>query len=229
MRNQKTCQNLSSKYYKKLNIVIPQTKLNQQRKPKHRRINSELNKNNQKDFICEDHHLNFEKYCINCKEDICNKCYKENHLIHDTIKYDELSLNEKQIEIFRKKYDEYINKYDELMKKIKEWQTTFNNNIKYFEDFMQNKIVNVIKKMINEYKEENLNYNTIIEYRIAYSLLIENNEDKLNNQKIIKLMKTYRSLKNYKDYKYINENENLSTISLDNILNFNDMINKVNF
>jgi len=229
MRNQKTCQNLSSKYHKKLNIVIPQTKLNQQRKPKHRRINSELNKNNQKDFICEDHHLNFEKYCINCKEDICNKCYKENHLIHDTIKYDELSLNEKQIEIFRKKYDEYITKYHELMKKIKEWQTTFNNNIKYFEDFMQNKIINVINKMINEYKEENLNYNTIIEYRIAYSLLIENNEDKLNNQKIIKLMKTYRSLKNYKDYKYINENENLSTISLDNILNFNDIINKGNF
>ena len=229
MRHQNTCQNLSSKYHKKLNIEIPQIKINQQRKSKHLRINSELNKNNQNNFICAEHHLNYEKYCINCKEDICNKCYKENHLIHDTINYDELSLNEKQIEIFRKKYDEYINKYEELMKKMKEWQTTFNKNIKDFEDFMKNKIINVIKKMMDEYKDENLNYNTIIEYRIAYSLLIENNEDKLNNQKIIKLMKTYRSLKNYKDFKYINENENLSTISLDNILNYNEIINKGNF
>ena len=190
MRHQNTCQNLSSKYHKKLNIEIPQIKINQQRKSKHLRINSQLNKDNQNNFICAEHHLNYEKYCINCKEDICNKCYKENHLIHDTINYDELSLNEKQIEIFRKKYDEYINKYEELMKKMKEWQTTFNKNIKDFEDFMKNKIINVIKKMMDEYKDENLNYNTIIEYRIAYSLLIENNEDKLNNQKIIKLMKT---------------------------------------
>ena len=89
--------------------------------------------------------------------------------------------------LFKEKYNEYIDKYYELIKKIKEWQNILNKNIKDLEEFMELNIINVIKKMINEYNNKNLKYNTIIEYRMAFSLLLENNEDKLNNQKIIKL------------------------------------------
>ena len=57
-----------------------------------------------------------------------------------------------------------------------------------------------------------MNNNTIIEYRLAFSLLIENSSEKIKNQKIMKLMKTYKNLKDYQEYNYINENENLSEI-----------------
>ena len=229
MRHQNTCQNLSSKYQKKFNFEFPLIKTNKPKKSNLKRTTSLTNKNQSNDNKCPEHHLNFINYCLNCKEDTCSKCLNNNHLLHDVIKYEEISLNEKQIEFFKEKYEKYINKYNELMNKIKEWQKILNKNIKDFEEYMQINIINIIKKMIEEYRNDNLNYNKIIEYRIVYSLLIENNEDKLNNQKIIKLMKTYRSLKNYEDYKFINENENLSTISLDNIINYNDLINKGNF
>ena len=230
MKHQNTCQNFFNKYEKKYNFESPQTKAVQTKKFKHKRNLSISNKLKiSKDSICKEHHLNFEKYCTNCKEDICPICYKNNHYIHETINYEELTLNEKEINVFKEKYDEYIEKYYALMNKIKEWQEILNKNIKDFEEFIQKNIINLLKRMINEYDIENLTYNSIIEYRIAYSLLLENNEDKLSNQKIIKLMKTYKSFKDYENYKYINENQNLSTISFDNIQHYNDLINKGNF
>ena len=230
MRHQNTCQNFFNSYQKKLNLEIPEKKIIKSKKIKHRRTLSFSNVlKKSKEMFCELHNLNFENYCLKCKEDICPECYKNSHFVHDTVKYEELSLNEKQIVLFKAKYDEYIDKYYELIDKIKEWQNILNKNIKEFEEFMETKIINVIKRMINEYNIDNLNYNTIIEYRTIYSLLLENNEDKLSNQKIIKLMKTYRSLKNYKDYKYVDINENLSTISSDIIQHYNDLIDKGNF
>ena len=228
MRQQNTYQNIFSKYQKKLNSEIPSLNIIHSKKLKNRKIFPSSNIKI-KDYICKEHNINYEKYCLECKEDICSKCYNNSHLIHDVIEYNEMCLNEEEIKIFKEKYDEYIDKYYELMNKIKEWQKILNKNIKDFEDYMELNIINVIKKMINEYNSDNLNYNTIIEYRTAYSLLIENNEDKLNNQKIIQLMKTYRNLKKYDEYKYINGNENISTISLDKILLYNDLINKGNF
>ena len=228
MRRQNTCQNLSGNYQKRMKTIIQKEKLIKQKNSKYRRTISSSNIL-LKDLICKEHHLNFEKYCLDCKEDICPKCYKDGHLIHETIKYNELFLNESQMALFKEKYNAYIDKYYELIKKIKEWQNILNRNIKDLEEFMELNIINMIKKMINEYNNKNLKYNTIIEYRMAFSLLLENNEDKLNNQKIIKLMKTHRSLNNYDEYKYINENQNLSNISLNTLQHYNDLINKGNF
>ena len=186
MRRQNTCQNLSGNYQKRMKTIIQKEKLIKQKNSKYRRTISSSNIL-PKDLICKEHHLNFEKYCLDCKEDICPKCYKDNHLIHETIKYNELFLNESQMALFKEKYNAYIDKYYELIKKIKEWQNILNKNIKDLEEFMELNIINMIKKMLNEYNNKNLKYNTIIEYRMAFSLLLENNEDKLNNQKIIKL------------------------------------------
>ena len=172
MRHQNTCQNLSSKYQKKFNFEIPLIKTNKPKKQNHIRTTSLTNKNKSNDNKCVEHHFNLINYCLNCKEDICLKCLNNNHLLHDVIKYEEISLGEKQIELFKEKYEQYVNKYNELMNKIKEWQKILNKNIKDFEEYVQINIINIIKKMIEEYRNDNLNYNKIIEYRIVYSLLI---------------------------------------------------------
>ena len=41
------------------------------------------------------------------------------------------------------------------MNKIKEWQEILNKNIKDFEEFIQKNIINLLKRMINEYDIEN--------------------------------------------------------------------------
>ena len=227
MKHQKTCQNIF-KTKKKLNIEIPHITLS--KKINHKRSFSLSN--NKKlliDFICPKHNLNYEKYCLVCKEDICSRCYKNNHSIHDIIDYTEISLKKEEIELFKAKYIEYKNKYNEYINKIKEWQNILNKYIQNFEEYMEKNIINAIDKMIKEYNYENLNYNTIIEYRMVNSLFHEKNEDKLGDQKIIKLMKTCRSFRNYENYKYININQNLSSISYDNIKLYNNLINKGNF
>ena len=228
MIHQNTCQNFFSKYQNRLNN-IPKIKLDQINTPKQRRATSSSKNIIKKDFICEQHNLNLEQYCLDCKEDVCSKCYKNDHSKHEVIKYDEITLNEEEINLMKEKLEEYNNKYEELMQEIKEWKNLLEKNIKKFEEYMKYDIINAIKRMINEYKIDNLNYNTIIEYRLAFSLLIENSSEKIKNQKIMKLMKKYKSLKDYEEYKYINENENLSEISLDNIRKNYDLINKGNF
>ena len=96
MRHQNTCQNFYSKYQKKSNN-IPKINLNQINNPKHRRTISLSTNIITKDFLCEQHHLNFDQYCLDCKEDICPECCQKNHLIHEKIKYEDVSLNEEQI------------------------------------------------------------------------------------------------------------------------------------
>ena len=228
MIHQNTCQNFFSKYQNRLNN-IPKIKLEQINTPKQRRATSSSKNIIKKDFICEQHKLNLEQYCLDCREDACSKCCQKNHSKHEVIKYDEITLNEEEINFMKEKLEEYNNKYEELMQEIKEWKNLLEKNIKKFEEYMKYDIINAIKRMINEYKLDNLNYNTIIEYRLAFSLLIENSSEKIKNQKIMKLMKTYKNLKNYQEYNYINENENLSEISLDSIRKNYDLINKGNF
>ena len=230
MKHQNTCQNFYNKYERKLKLEGPKTKIIQSKKIKHKRTLSLSNKLNiVNEFLCKEHRSNFEKYCLDCKEDICSICYKNSHFLHEVTKYEEISLEKEQFDLFKKKYNEYIDKYYDLMNKIKEWEKILNKNIKDFEDFIQKNFINLIKKMINEYDISNLSYNTIIEYRMAYSLLLDNDEEKIKNQKIIKLMKTCKSLKDYGKYKYINEGQNFSTISLETIQYYNELINKGNF
>ena len=173
------------------------------------------------DFICKEHNRNYYKYCLICKEDICPQCYNNNHFIHDTVEYQDISLNENQINLFIREYNEYINIYSNILMKIKELQNNLNKAILEFEAYMKNNIIDVINKMINNYNITKINYNTMLEYRLIYSLLLENKMEKINNQKMVKIMKSYLSLKNYGKYKYIDENENLSSISKEafNILN----------
>ena len=230
MRHQKTYDNIYSKLYNSANYEMPNmnvTNTPQQKKyPFHKRTLSYSKVN--KKLQCKEHNRNFYKYCILCKDDLCPQCYNNYHFIHDILNYEEISLNENQIKLVKTKYNEYLKAYSHLLVKIKEWQNCFNNAVLEFEEYMKNNII-VINDMINNYDINNLNYNTIIEYRIIYSLLLENNEDNRSNQKMIKLMESYKNLKSYDNYHYIDHNENYSSISNEVISLLNNTINKGNF
>ena len=230
MRHQRTHDNFYTNLYKSANFKIPNMKLNNINyinKKSFQKSTSIINRNIE--YICKEHNRKFYKYCLICKEDICPQCNNNNHFIHDTLKYKDISLNDEQMKLLRKEYKEYIDTFSDLLIKINQWKNTFNNAIFELEEYLQKNIIDVINKMINDYDINEINYKTIIEYRIIYSLLLENKEEKLNNQKLIKIMKSFISLKNYKNHQYIDENENLSSISKEIITLLNNSLNKGNF
>ena len=231
MRHQKTYDKFYNNLYKSVNSELSNNNLNQiihkNKKPFHKK-NTSYSITREK-YKCKEHNSNFYKYCIICKEDICRKCYQNNHFIHDIIKYEDIALNENQIHLFKKYYNDYIDVFNNLLIQIKQWQKIFNNTLLQFEEYMKNNIIEIIKKMINNYNINKLTYNTIIEYRLIYSLLTDKKEEKLNNQKMIKIMKSYISLRNYDNYQYIDKNENLSSISKENISLLKYSLNKGNF
>ena len=230
MIHQKTCDNFYSKFHNSVNSEFSNLNLNNMNQSKKNLFHKRTSSYSKyiKEYKCKEHNRNFYKYCIKCKEDICPSCYNNSHFIHKVVKYEDLSLNENQIKSFKDEYNDYIHNYSNLILKIKEWQNILNNAINEFEEYINN-IMQVVNKMIFNYNTNKLNYNTIIEYRLIYSLLLDNNEEKLNNQKMIKLMKSYLNLRNYGKYKYIDINNNFSSISKEIILIFNDSIKKGNF
>ena len=172
MRHQGTCHNFYTKLYKTMNSEISNNiNLNnfiQQNKKSLQKINT-LNTKNIK-YICKEHNRNFYKYCLTCKEDICLQCNNNSHFIHDTVKYQDISLNDKQINLFKKEYNEYIEIFCDLFLKIKQWKINLNNAIIELEEYMKKNVIEIINKMINDYNINEINYNTIIEYRLIYSL-----------------------------------------------------------
>jgi len=231
MKHQKTCDNFYNNLHKSLKSELSNDNLNkitqENKNPFH--IKSTSYSENTKIYKCKEHNRNFYKYCIICKEDICPQCYNNNHFIHDIIKYEDISLNDNQIQLFNQYYNNYIDIFSNLLIKIKQWQNILSETISQFEEYMKKNIIEIINKMINNYDINKISYNTIIEYRLIYSLLLDNNKEKINNQKMIKIMKSYISLRNYGNYQYIDKNENLSSISKENIILLNDSLNKGNF
>lgn len=230
MIHQKTCENFYSKLHNSVNSEFSNLNIGNMSQSKQNLFHKRTSSYSKyiKEYKCKEHNRSFYKYCIKCKEDICPSCYNNSHFIHKVVKYEDLSLNENQIKLFKDEYNDYIHNYSNLILKIKEWQNILNNSINELEEYINN-IIQVINKMIFNYNIKKLNYNTIIEYRLIYSLLLDNNEEKLNNQKMLKLMKSYQNLRNYGKYKYVDINNNLSSISKEIILIFNDSIKKGNF
>ena len=231
MRHQKTYENYNNNIFKSSKDIISKKipkKIDKEVQKPFRKRTLSFSKFDNK-FKCKEHNRNFYKYCILCKNDICPQCYNNNHFIHDALNYGDIALNENQMKLFKKEYNEYMATYSQILIKIKEWQNSFNNAILEFEKYMRNNIIEVIKNMINNYDINNINYNTIIEYRIIFSLILENNKENISNQKMIKLMKSYISLKNYDIYQYIDQNENLSSISKEVLSLLNNILDKGNF
>ena len=114
----------------------------------------------EKDFSCQKHHnLKFQSYCYDCKENICNECYKE-HIDHSQIKLDTIKPKDSEVIICKnniKKKDEELNNIIEYMVK---WRKEFEYGLSTIIKIMQN-ISNLRQFIIMNYdsKQSNQNYN----------------------------------------------------------------------
>jgi hypothetical protein len=223
----KFCSNLCKSTNSEVSIISQDNTSQEKPQPFHKRTIS-LTKINKR-YKCNEHNRNFYKYCIKCKDDICPQCYNNKHFIHDNINYEDISLNKKQMNLFKKEYNEYIKIYKQIITIIRDWGYRFHQAVADFEAYMKKNVIDMINNMINNYDINNINYNTIIEYRIIFSFLLENNEENMTNQKMIKLMNSYINLNKYDIHQYFDPNQNLSSVSKDILSILNNIINKGNF
>ena len=119
-----------------------------------RKMNEAMIYNKNKEIICEKHYQNVMKYCLNCNEEICNKCIEEHNR--------EIKRNKKiekhnfiNIEEFNK------NKNYFPKEKINDIEEAILNTKKKIDEFSideQNILINEIDKIINNLNEIKNNY-----------------------------------------------------------------------
>ena len=116
----------------------------------------------EKDFYCPKHpSSNFHSFCYECKENICEECFKE-HSNHNKIELNTIKPKEIEVTLYKndvkKKYEELNNIIDKMMK----WQKEFEYGLSIIIKIMQN-ISNLRQFIIMNYdpKMSNQNYNYI--------------------------------------------------------------------
>ena len=128
-------------------------------KNNHRRENISLaefeeikKKKVQKKFnICETHNLNYEKYCEDCKKNICNKC-EEEHKEHKLKIIKEIIPNKNEIKKNAERLKYYINNTKENIKDIiNKLNKAYENIDKYYA---------IHNEILDNYDENNINYET---------------------------------------------------------------------
>jgi len=176
----------------KINLC-PLCKSNHNNNKDHKIINYD-NKN----YICEIHNINYNKYCKKCKLNICVYCYKE-HKNHSIINYEDIILNEednkKEINILK----EYIDKLKRYLKETTEKFNKIKENIDLYYKLYDN--------IINNYNCENINYEilyNINEFNRYNSIIIKDiseiiNDNNINN-KINEIINKMDNIK-YIEYK----------------------------
>ena len=191
-----------------------------------------------KNYICDDHNMNYIKYCKDCKLNLCIRCAIE-HKEHNNIDFTDIIPNEEENRKEMNELKEYINKLNEdinnniiiKLNKVKEnieifykiYNNIFNDynynninyellhNIKEFKNF-NNTIIKDITKIINDNNIKN-KFNNIID-------IYNNMNDKLNN--IIDVCNNMNNKFNYKVDEYNNMNNNKKN-NINN--NMNDKMN----
>ena len=104
-----------------------------------------------KNFICNIHYQNYIKYCIECNKNLCMKCFKD-HKNHQNIFFGDILPNE-NIKEELNKFKNYINKLnDNIQTILNKLNNIINNFYLYY---------NLMKETINNFNEQNLNYQTL--------------------------------------------------------------------
>ena len=123
----------------------------------------EINKNKELDevfnegYICKLHNVNYNKFCIKCKVNICSKC-TINHINHEIIRPDEniktiLKYCQKKIDIIKRKSYDYFSKNKKTFNKLLEI------SIRLIYCFLMKKIIRekaLEKDKYNYYIEQNI-------------------------------------------------------------------------
>ena len=154
---------------------------------------------NKKEKKCQSHNKIFEKYCKDCKEDVCQECLKEqmihyNHRIEDKkILYDRLRSFFSGINLKNNTFQKFMENFNKICGKFKE---IFEKNY--------NDILIALDKIIN----------SLIDFRAKYSVYYK--EKVINSVQTLKILKMFYSNYYYdihkaengtdfKIYKYLNK------------------------
>ena len=157
------------------------------------------NLHQKKEKKCQSHNKIFEKYCKDCKEDVCQECLKEqmihyNHRIEDKkILYDRLRSFFSGINLKNNTFQKFMENFNKICGKFKE---IFEKNY--------NDILIALDKIIN----------SLIDFRAKYSVYYK--EKVINSVQTLKILKMFYSNYYYdihkaengtdfKIYKYLNK------------------------
>ena len=146
-------------YCKKCNDYFCQDCLNQHKELYKDHFTINVNNLN---ILCANHGLNFVSYCVDCKQNLCSNCIKEEmHKKHNIINLESVKIKDNEFsEIQRKLNKEKI--FLTFLEKI------FLKSLKHLEKefyILLNKKISQYKlkeALINEYQRNTMNYNTIM-------------------------------------------------------------------
>ena len=96
---------------------------------------------------CIEHNEKYAYYCLNCKENICEKCFKdEKHESHIKYNINSLSPNNAEISVLKEKISLFLLKKDELLMNLKELEnkiTFYDTLISSYERQAPNYFLNI--------------------------------------------------------------------------------------
>ena len=190
--------------------------------------------------ICKLHHKKYNKFCLNCKEHLCEQCENHNNehyieLLDDIIPTDEeiQKYNETKINILNKKIENFnnsntnvygLNDYNELTGEKKE--ELFNKQKKCIE--IKSQLINSFSKDISNYIYIN-NINNIIK-SFHDSIEYEDKKKDIENEDNIKIKEDKNNIENKILIKTISEKimEDHHLYSIWCMMILNDIITKDN-
>ena len=107
------------------------------------------------DYFCNKHNKQYNKYCNNCKINICELCVKE-HSNHEIINYEDIIFNINDIINQKNELKKSIDEFNKDVKVIKEKNDEGNKLSENFEIYF-----NLFDKIINNYIKKSIDYQTI--------------------------------------------------------------------
>ena len=151
---------------------------------KKRNFSANINKQNINTYKCKEHNNYFNKICLKCHFDICPKCEKNMHRMHQTIKYEEIIPDDFEIKNLQNKLKDYLDTFEFLRKDINDWFNEIKRKINSFEQiFNKNEIKNSYEFIMNYSYKTPTCFDSIYKFRKIYNNLIETKNN--NNNKNI--------------------------------------------
>ena len=142
-------------------------------------INTEIT-----DIICNYHNEKFDFYCKSCSLDICHICIKS-HFNHELINYQEIKPKKEEIKILKNTIRKYEEDYNKILSEIISWKKFLDNLIISFQsELKENKRLNDNINCIFNKCDNNMNFNSILKFRLIFENIIEPQKN-INNKKIL--------------------------------------------
>lgn len=157
-----------------------------------------------KDFscCCSEDPINFSSFCKKCKKNLCYECQSE-HDNHEIFDFDKKMLKKAEIEKIKNEFKNQQENLKLFYKILSDWKDKLLQKVDLLKKHLQI-VVNMNKKVIESYKEEELCYESIINMRnlkfrfndVFYDLLNTREEEWIRRDSFIKILLNYQDSTN---------------------------------